>query len=148
MNKRIPPPIITFICILGVYISQSVFPTYTCNACNIISFVLLFSGLSIVILSFYSFKKQKTTINPLNLKKSSSLVTCGLYKYTRNPMYLGMLLIILAASFSYNLYGGIFFSVIFVVFITTFQIIPEEKALKNMFGKLYIQYKNTTRRWL
>ena len=84
----------------------------------------------------------------LNPEKASTLVTNGVFKYTRNPMYLGLLLVLCSISVQFSLIGGLIIIPIFVLFITKFQIIPEEKAMKSLFKKDFQLYKEKTRRWL
>tara|TARA_Y100001978_G_C23667507_1_gene421974 strand:+ start:1241 stop:1567 length:327 start_codon:yes stop_codon:yes gene_type:complete len=108
----------------------------------------LISGFSIILISFQTFKKEKTTINPIKIEKATSLVTSGIFKYSRNPMYLGMVLILISTAVKFNFYGGVLVIVFFVYFITIFQILPEEKAMKKLFGEDFLKYKNKTRRWL
>lgn len=90
---------------------------------------------------------SKTTIDPSNPSKASKLVTSGLYQYSRNPMYLGMLLILLG----WGLWLGNAFNVLlaagFVAYMNRFQIIPEEVVLSDLFGKEYAQYCTLVRRW-
>jgi protein-S-isoprenylcysteine O-methyltransferase Ste14 len=95
-----------------------------------------------------SFKKQDTTVNPLQPEKASSLVITGLFKYSRNPMYLGMLLLLLSLTAKFNVIGGLLITLGFLLFMTKFQIIPEERALESKFGEKFAQYKGQTRRWL
>ena len=113
-----------------------------------ISTIFLLFGLGIFGAAVQSFKKHKTTINPLSPNKASSLVNSGIFSYTRNPMYLGMLLILLSISFKFNIAGGIFISFLFKIYITRFQIIPEEVAMTKLFGEEFIAYKKQTRRWI
>ena len=115
---------------------------------NGISLFLLILGLIIFISAVRSFREQKTTVNPLKPKQASSLVTSGIFRFSRNPMYLGMLIILLSISFKFNLLGGIIISLLFFIFITKFQIYPEEEAMNELFGDKFIQYSNTTRRWI
>ena len=115
---------------------------------NGISLFLLILGLIIFISAVRSFREQKTTVNPLKPKQASSLVTSGIFRFSRNPMYLGMLIILLSISFKFNLLGGIIISLLFFIFITKFQIYPEEEAMNELFGDKYTQYSNTTRRWI
>ena len=147
MKNTIPPPIVTFICALLIYLSKPIFPELIIKYSNLISLVFLIFGLVIIIISFQRFKKEKTTINPINIEKASSLVTGGIFKYSRNPMYLGMLLILISITIRFNIYGGILIVGFFVYFITYFQILPEEKAMLKLFGEDFINYKNETRRW-
>lgn len=147
MKNTVPPPIVTLICALLIYLSKPIFPELIINYSNQLSLFFLIFGLVIIIISFQRFKKEKTTINPINIEKASSLVTAGIFKYSRNPMYLGMLLILISISIRFNFYGGILIVGFFVYFITYFQILPEEKAMLKLFGDDFINYKNKTRRW-
>ena len=148
MNNKIPPPIVTFICGIAIYSSRTLFNQFFSYNNNKISLFLLILGLAIFLSAVKSFRRQKTTVNPLEPKKASSLVTSGIFKFSRNPMYLGMLIVLLSISFNFNLMGGIITSLFFYVFITKFQIIPEEAAMNELFGNEFIDYSNKTRRWI
>ena len=148
MNNRIPPPIVTLICGISIYYSKSFFNQFFDFSNNGISLFLLILGLIVFITAVRSFRKQKTTVNPLKPKQASSLVTSGIFRFSRNPMYLGMLIILLSISFKFNLLGGIIISLSFFMFITKFQIYPEEEAMNELFGDKFTQYSNTTRRWI
>src|SRR6185312_11178713 len=95
-----------------------------------------------------AFRKAKTTKNPMKPQAASSLVTAGVYQRTRNPMYLGLLLVLLGLALylwsAWSLLGPIFF----VMYISRFQIEPEERALATLFGSEYSAYKAKVRRWL
>ena len=145
MNNRIPPPIVTFICGITIYYSRSFFNQFLSYSNDRISIFLLILGLFVFISAVRSFRKQKTTVNPLAPKQASSLVISGIFKYSRNPMYLGMLIVLLSISFKFNLVGGIFISLFFYLFITRFQILPEEEAMNELFGDEFIEYSNKTR---
>jgi protein-S-isoprenylcysteine O-methyltransferase Ste14 len=148
LNTKIPPPIVTATFGLIIYFSKSFSPVYSFENSNMISVIFLLFGLGIFSAAVQSFKKHKTTINPLSPDKASSLVNSGIFSYSRNPMYLGMLLILLSVSFKFNISGGLFISFLFKIYITKFQIIPEEKAMAKLFGEEFISYKNQTRRWV
>ena len=148
MNNRIPPPIVTLIGGISIYYSKSFFNQFLNFSNNGISLFLLILGLIVFISAVRSFRKQKTTVNPLRPKQASSLVTSGIFRFSRNPMYLGMLIILLSISFKFNLLGGIIISLLFFIFITKFQIYPEEEAMNELFGDKFTQYSNTTRRWI
>jgi len=148
MNNKIPPPIVTFICGMAIFFSRSFFNQFFNYNNNIISLFLLVFGLSIFILAIKAFSRQKTTVNPLEPRQASSLVISGIFKFSRNPMYLGMLIILLSISFKFNLIGGIVISLFFYLFITKFQIIPEEEAMNELFGDEFIEYSNKTKRWI
>jgi len=148
MNNKIPPPVVTFICGIVIYFSKSIFNQFLSYSNNTVSLFLLISGFVVFISAVQSFRKQKTTVNPLEPRQASSLVTSGIFKFSRNPMYLGMLIILLSISFKFNLIGGIITSLFFYFFITKFQIVPEEAAMNELFGNQFIDYCKKTRRWI
>ena len=148
LNNKIPPPVVTFISAFVIYLSRNLFPNHAGIIIDILSVLLLICGIIMIRIAFLSFKNHQTTINPLNLTKTSSLVNTGIFKYTRNPMYLGMIFILLSIALKFNLYGGLIVLFLFFSFITKFQIIPEEKAMEKLFGQEFKNYKKTTRRWL
>ena len=148
MNNKIPPPIVTLAFGLMIYFSRNIFPDINNIIFYVLSLFFIILGPFVLISAVRSFKAKQTTINPININNASSLVISGVFKYSRNPMYLGMVFILLALSFGFNLVGGILFTSIFIVYITKFQIIPEEAAMKRIFGEDFNRYKNETRRWI
>ena len=148
MNNKIPPPIVTLAFGLMIYFSRNIFPDINNIIFYILSLFFIILGPFILISAVRSFKAEQTTINPININNASSLVISGVFNYSRNPMYLGMVFILLALSFRFNLVGGILFTSIFIMYITKFQIIPEEAAMKSIFGEDFNKYKNKTRRWI
>jgi protein-S-isoprenylcysteine O-methyltransferase Ste14 len=95
-----------------------------------------------------SFIRSKTTINPVKIEKASALVTGGVYRFTRNPMYLGMAFLLTALAIWLQTPLAFVGPVLFVGYITRFQIIPEERALLKLFGQEYLDYSQRVRRWL
>ena len=148
MNNKIPPPIVALICGLSIYFSRPLFSEKIYIYSNIISVSLFFFGAAFIVLAASSFKKHKTTISPLHPEKTSALVISNVFKYSRNPMYLGMLFILISLAIRYNIIGGIIAISIFIFFITKFQIKPEEVQMKKIFGEKYAQYKKRTRMWI
>ena len=95
------------------------------------------------------FKKSETTVNPMKPETSTSLVTSGIFKYTRNPMYVGLTSILLASCFYFSsLLGIIVYVPLFILYITVFQIIPEEETMKGLFNDEYLDYCSKVRRWI
>jgi len=150
LKLKIPPPVIGLVCALIMWLISRVFDSFDFDfpSRKLIALGLFCLALSIDFLALLKFKSLKTTINPIKPEDSSSLVDSGVYKYTRNPMYLGLLIIL----FSWGLYLGNFISMlllpIFVWYITVFQIIAEEEILENIFNEKYNQYKQKVRRWI
>ena len=110
--------------------------------------IALVIGAGIVaIVALFQFFRLRTTIDPTNPDKASELVVNGIYGFSRNPMYLALLLILLA----WGVYLGNAFNTLlaagFVGYMNRFQILPEEEALLHIFGKEYKQYCIKVRRW-
>jgi protein-S-isoprenylcysteine O-methyltransferase Ste14 len=133
---------------LCIYSSGNFFPVFTFSYKSILSSVLACIGLGLITLSAGLFKKFQTTINPLKPENASYLVTTKTFKLSRNPMYLGMLILLIAASIQFNPIGGFLICAGFISFITLYQIIPEEEAMHNLFGQEFKDYSNKTRRWI
>ena len=105
-------------------------------------------GVALVVTSMLAFRKASTTIDPFHPEEASQLVVKGIFGYSRNPMYLSLLCVLvgwaiwLGSVFNLILIAG------FVTYITTFQIKPEEEVLKTHFGEAHEQYCSNVRRWI
>lgn len=154
LETRIPPPLVTLIFALVLWgLSRAefglTFGDLLNNALRLSASVLLFLiGAVFSILGVASFKKAKTTVNPLKPQQASTLVNSGIYQISRNPMYVGFVFFLTALSIFLNSFLFIILTPIFMLYITYFQIIPEERALETLFSEQYLHYKNTVRRWL
>ena len=148
MSNKIPPPLVTLFFGCCIYFSREFFLAINFQGLSVLSFVLILLGFGILIMAARSFKGHNTTINPIKIETASSLVVSGIFNYSRNPMYLGMVLILLGLSLKFNPIGGLILTALFIVFITRFQIKPEEKAMQKIFGEEFLSYKNKVRRWL
>ena len=145
---KIPPPLIVLTLIISIYFSSKKIDLINIPFQLEISFFILSLGILVFINPVLKFIKLKTTINPIQFEETNRLVTSGIFKYSRNPMYLGMLMIIISTSIFYlNIYS-ILTPFLFVFWINKFQIKREEIFLTEKFGKEYLSYKNKTRRWL
>ena len=150
MKLLIPPPILTLLSAILMWTISKHYDqaNFSLNQFNQLALFFLIVAVIIIVISIKKFIKIKTTISPLKPNKTSILVDSGIYKYTRNPMYLGLLLIL----FSLFLYLKNFLSFLvlplFVIYITKNQILPEEKVLENLFGDQFKKYKNKVRRWI
>ena len=151
MKTKIPPPIVAIVGILLIYFSRNYFNFFYLHPHlqNTLSLLFLISGILIAFLATREFKKQETTVNPMKPKESTSLVVSGVFQYTRNPMYLGLAFILLASCFYFNSFFGIIIYIpLFIFYITIFQILPEEEAMRGLFKDKYIDYCSNVRRWL
>ena len=110
--------------------------------------VLALAGVGTVVAGVVHFHQAKTTVNPTQPASASALVDGGIYRVTRNPMYLGMALLLLAWAMYLASLTALLFLPIFIVFISRFQIVPEERALASLFTHHYAAYTKRVRRWL
>ena len=148
METKIPPPIVTLVFGLSIYFSRGVFQVVEIKYSFYIGIPLLMLGFVILISAVRLFRKDKTTVNPLSPEQATKLVTDGIFKYSRNPMYLGMALVLSSIAVFFNLIGGIILISLFCAYITKFQIIPEERAMRDLFLGDFDKYTKVTRRWI
>ena len=94
------------------------------------------------------FRRAKTTVNPLKPDAASALVVRGVYRWTRNPMYLAMLLLLIAWVCIVSNWAALAMLPLFVAYLNRFQIGPEERALQARFGAEFESYRRKVRRWL
>jgi protein-S-isoprenylcysteine O-methyltransferase Ste14 len=102
----------------------------------------------IALLAFASTWLARTTINPFDPSRASALVTGGIFRITRNPIYLSLLLLLIAYAIRLGSWVEWLGPVLFSIYVTRFQIIPEERILTAKFGEAFLAYKRRTRRWL
>jgi len=151
MHLRIPPPIVALIGILLIFLSKDYILILYLHPHlqNTLSILFLIIGFMIIFSATKEFKKSETTVNPMKPETSTSLVTSGIFKYTRNPMYVGLTSILLASCFYFSsLLGIIVYVPLFILYITVFQIIPEEETMKGLFNDEYLDYCSKVRRWI
>jgi protein-S-isoprenylcysteine O-methyltransferase Ste14 len=110
--------------------------------------VLALAGAAIAILAVISFRRARTTVHPLHPETASALVASGIFQLSRNPMYLGLLLILLGWAVFLASSPAFAFPVAFILLMNRLQIIPEEKALAAKFGAGFAAYRSKVRRWL
>lgn len=110
------------------------------------AFVVL--GLGLGVMGVVAFKKAQTTVNPHTPQNASHLVTSGIYHYTRNPMYLGLVCVLLGWALYLSHVLAFIGIVIFMGYLSRFQIVPEERVMLQKFGDVYRDYKIKVRRWL
>ena len=150
LDHRIPPPVVGAIVAAGMWGVSSMGPALTVPATaryGVVA-ILVAAGIAFDVLGILGFRAARTTVNPLKPEQASTLVTGGVYRVTRNPMYVGMALLLTAwAAYLSALlsFAGI---VVFVLYITRFQIQPEEQTLRRLFGDTFVDYSARVRRWL
>lgn len=105
-------------------------------------------GMGVAVAGVVSFRRAKTTVNPLKPETASSLVLSGVYRVTRNPMYLGALILLIGWAAYLANFLALVLSSAFVAYLNRFQIVPEERALAARFGAEYSAYCASVRRWI
>jgi protein-S-isoprenylcysteine O-methyltransferase Ste14 len=105
-------------------------------------------GAAFDVAGLIAFRRAKTTVNPMKPEKSAALVRSGVYRLTRNPMYVGMAFILLAWAVYLASPWALFGPLAFAAYITHFQIKPEERVLAARFGAEFFSYQARVRRWL
>lgn len=150
LQLKIPPPVYAISIAIIMWLLNRHFPLVEIisSPWNKIGLGIILIAASFDVWSLFLFLKKHTTPNPMKPENTTGIVTKGLYKYSRNPMYLGLLIIL----FGFGVWlGSLLPFLLLPVFywvITEMQIKPEERMLEQKFGNVYLEYKNRVRRWL
>jgi len=150
LENKIPPPIVVLICSLSMWLISLISPLIETGffVRVILSLAIFTVGSFFCIAGVVSFRKAKTTVNPLKPETASSLVSSGVYRISRNPMYVGLSLFLVSLSTYLSSPLSIIGVVAFIFYMNRFQIEPEERALKEIFGTDFLNYMSQVRRWL
>ena len=150
LETKIPPPVYGLFTALIIWWIAQTFPVpgSVPLAFKKLGLVLMVFGLLIDMTALGQFLIKKTTPNPLSPEKANIFVASGLYRFSRNPMYLGLLILLTGWTLRQGSLTGLICLPLFVLLMNHLQIIPEERALKKKFGKPYTSYLKKVRRWL
>ena len=150
LELKIPPAAVFLACAAGMWLLAGAFPggEFELRYAGFLALAIAGSGLAVALAGIAEFRRLSTTVNPIRPGEASSIVTGGIYRYTRNPMYVGLACCVLAWAVYLRNYAALPWIVIFVAYMTQFQIKPEERALQEKFGDEYTSYKSRVRRWL
>lgn len=150
LDHKIPPPIVGVLVAAVMWASSRLGPEVDVPlvARGIVVGLLVAAGLAFDLAGLLAFRARRTTVNPMRPQRTSALVTGGVYRLTRNPMYVGMALLLTAWAVHLGTPLPFVGIVLFVVYITRFQIEPEERALSALFGDEFTAYCRRVRRWL
>lgn len=150
LEHRIPPPLVALACAAGMWgmagVTSPLGLSSTVRAVS--AAVLSLAGAFFCLAGVVSFRRARTTVNPLKPQSASSLVNSGIYRVSRNPMYVGFALLLAAWAAWLASPPGLLGVVLFVLYVTRFQIVPEERALAALFGAEFERYRQGVRRWL
>lgn len=146
----LPPPAIVAIAATLMWLTEQSMASWSLNLVGqqVLALLLVISGLALMMLAAWQLRQARTTILPFAPERTRQLVTQGIYRYSRNPIYLGDLLLLLA----WAVWLGNGFTLIwlpgFIAYMNRIQIAAEEQALTAKFGLAYRDYCHTVRRWL
>ena len=150
LEHKIPPPVIGALTALLMGFVAPLGPALALGdgVRVVATAALVVVGLAFDLSGLLAFRTHRTTVNPLQPQRASALVTGGVYRITRNPMYVGMGFLLLAWAMHLSALLPLLGPVLFVLYITRFQILPEERVLQQLFGEAYTRYRGRVRRWL
>lgn len=150
LELKIPPVVVLLIAVIGVYLGSIFDPSYNFfgDTKNSLAWGIFSVGILIGVIGVLTFKRAGTSVHPVNIERTSELVTHGIYALTRNPMYLGMVLIILSLIVRTHSPLGLVWLLAFIWYMTEFQIKPEERMLIKVFPESFAAYMYAVRRWI
>ncbi len=148
LELKVPPAIVGAVIAVGMWFLAHTLPAFAYAPLRVATVGLGLLGVVIIGWAMLSFLEAQTTVNPMKPSSASSLVTSGIYRHSRNPMYLGMLLILV--GWALYLANILTFLVLpaFILYMNQFQIKPEERALTARFGREYLEYMSQVHRWI
>ena len=150
LDNRIPPPVLVLLFGAVMWGPAMLPPPLPIGRGPRIAIGLAVTALGLFVLAsaFLAFRKARTTIDPVNIHRASSLVTAGIFRLSRNPMYVGFASMLLGWAIALGGAWALVGPAVFVLYITRFQIAPEERVMRERFGAAYAAYCTRTRRWL
>ena len=150
LELKTPPPLVAVITAGAMYGVAQLLPVLALSPSVRVgtALVLAVVGASFDMAGLIAFRRVKTTVNPMAPQRSTSVVSTGVYRFTRNPMYLGLVFLLLAWAVYQSSAWALLGVPVFMAYITRFQIKPEESVLAARFGKSYTDYCARVRRWL
>ena len=149
MKNKVPPPILLLLSgVVMWFVARSEFAyPFSLPYSLVFAIVLAAIGAMVSVSAIKKFRAADTTVNPLKPDTASSLVHTGIFRLSRNPMYVGLLFFLSGWAVWLGSLSNVVVLLAFVLFITELQIKPEEAALKKLFGQGYIEYCQRVRRW-
>ncbi len=150
LEHKIPPPVVGALVAAAMWLVSALGPQFPIASGPKIALVAILAaaGVAFDLMGLLAFRAARTTINPLKPERASAMVIGGVYRISRNPMYVGLALLLLAWAVYLSAPLPFAGPVIFALYITRFQIKPEERVLRGIFGEEYSAYAARVRRWL
>jgi protein-S-isoprenylcysteine O-methyltransferase Ste14 len=150
MQTRVPPPFILIFSAAMMWLLHAVLPLARLidPPWHRLGLLAMMAGVGVAATALLRFQRAGTTVDPRDPSKASKLVTDGVFAWSRNPMYLGLLLVLAGLAIMFGTIGPWLVPPLFVAALTFLQIKPEEQALKVRFGQDYVDYCRCTGRWI
>ena len=150
LELKIPPVVLVALFALTMWLLTPLVPSLLVPQSwrLVLAAAFVVAGVAIALSGVLAFRRANTTVDPRVPQQSSSLVIRGIYRYSRNPMYVGFLLLLVALGFYLMSAAALALLPLFVLYMNRFQIAPEERFLLQKFGVEYQAYTQQVRRWL
>ena len=150
LELKVPPPVVALVVALVMWKIARLTFTFEVDAALRIALttVIMLVGVAISAAGVAAFRRARTTLDPMKPQAASSLVTGGIYRMSRNPMYVGVLFVLVGWAVFLRAPWAVVGPLLFVAYMNRFQIRPEERILMASFGGRYASYKSTVRRWM
>ena len=149
-EHRVPPPVLMLV--VGAIMAAVIWEPWPAELSMGwrwgLARVFLVAAALFAVPAFVSFGRARTSLDPMRVDHASTLVTSGVYRVTRNPMYVSLVLLLCAWAAWLGRPVAVLGPVVFVLVIDRFQIVPEEVALFAKFGSAYADYRRAVRRWI
>ncbi|MEM7292618.1 MAG: isoprenylcysteine carboxylmethyltransferase family protein [Pseudomonadota bacterium] len=146
---KVPPPIylLSFGALMWVLCHSAPLYQWAIPTRNL-GFLIVAVGFLLDVTAVVVFFRERTTVSPLQPEKTAVLITNGPYRFSRNPMYAGMFIMLTGWSLSLQCVSSVIALPLFVLLINKMQIEPEERVLNDKFGETYERYCQQVRRWV
>jgi protein-S-isoprenylcysteine O-methyltransferase Ste14 len=150
LELKIPPVVVVIVAAAAMWLVSNLAPGlgYELPYRKAIAIAVASAGVIMAMLGVITFRRAHTTVDPMRPEKASSLVQGGIYRITRNPMYLGMFSVLAGVAVYLSNALAWLFIPLFVLYMNRFQITPEERTLAHLFGAGYEAYRKQVRRWV
>jgi protein-S-isoprenylcysteine O-methyltransferase Ste14 len=150
LELKIPPVVILLIVGAAMWVTARYVPQAEVGfaGAGVVAILLVLAAGGLAIPAILRFRQHDTTVHPTKPEKATAIVTTGVYRYTRNPMYLGLACLLTAWALKLSNIAALAGVPLFIAYMTRFQIRPEERALRELFGDSYVVYTTKVRRWI
>lgn len=150
LELKVPPPVLALIFFAIIWVASRQLPSlaFDMPGSHYWGIGLAGTGIILALAGVIEFRKAETTVNPTKPSTTSAMVTSGVYRLSRNPMYLGLLFVLTGWATALSHVLAFLFLPAFVAYLNRFQITPEERVLSAKFGEAFATYTQAVRKWL